>query len=457
MQISKLTNSIKLNNCAFASKSFLTAALLFLGTAGAYSQAQNVKGYPMPEMPSISVSAGPSMPSISTPSLGSKFYTPKLNSTYKPKDSAGKSSSQNDLNSRLAGNGTTAANSLNGSKGTSASSVAGGAAGNTGGSKVSVNVPGYQNFSQNSLNGAGNNAGSASYANAASASKNRGISVSAQDVLSMNKKGLISNLYSLTGGSSLLNGGTSYIPENLSGTGSFAGSEYTGGTNGLEYYQSGNYKNDSLVLNTLLSELEALKARQTQLEKELAAKSSTLPPAQGNKNKVGSLKDTQSPLSGAQNASGSKNGYSGNNSTSTTEKTGISQLVGCTQSGATGNPQILRFIVNGTNILDSLRTVWFSRQENDGTFLVTGDRKYYEDSKVREETFYLLFKADGNGGSAMGYNVEGKVMQDYENKNSLLYKIANDTQLKANKTGNLITLSNNSENLKINLLIDSGI
>ena len=130
-------------------------------------------------------------------------------------------------------------------------------------------------------------------------------------------------------------------------------------------------------------------------------------------------------------------------------------LVTYNQDKHTGE-SILRFSVNGYNILDTCRTVYFSKKENDGTFLLTGDRKYYADNKLRDETFYFLFKANGNSGTALGYNVQPAVIQDYQNTNSFLYKISQLSNLQATKTGNLVCLKSNSADLKIDLLLDIG-
>lgn len=120
------------------------------------------------------------------------------------------------------------------------------------------------------------------------------------------------------------------------------------------------------------------------------------------------------------------------------------------------NPQILRFLVNGYNIKDTIRTTYFSKKENDGSFLLTGDRKFTTDGKNREETFYLLFKADGNCGTSAGYFVEPEVIQDYKNEYSFLYQLTQKPKLKAEKTGNLVSLKYVSDTWNMDLLIDIG-
>ena len=119
-------------------------------------------------------------------------------------------------------------------------------------------------------------------------------------------------------------------------------------------------------------------------------------------------------------------------------------------------PVILRFVINGYDILTSCKTVYFSRKETDGTFLLTADRKYLSDGKINSETFYFLFKADGRGGSEAGYNVVPQIMQAQENTNSLVYKLTKQNNLKAEKTGNLVSMRVNFEGLTADLLLDIG-
>lgn len=122
------------------------------------------------------------------------------------------------------------------------------------------------------------------------------------------------------------------------------------------------------------------------------------------------------------------------------------------------SPKILRFVVNGCNIKDTIRTVYFSKKEKDGSFLLTGDRKYLSDGKSRDETFYLLFKADGKCGASAGYFVEPQVVQDYRNEYSFLYQLSKKPALKAEKTGNLVSLKYVSDggDWNMDFLLDIG-
>ncbi len=118
--------------------------------------------------------------------------------------------------------------------------------------------------------------------------------------------------------------------------------------------------------------------------------------------------------------------------------------------------KILRFNVNGVNILNTCRTIFFSKKETDGTFLLTGDRKYLNQNKSQDETFYILFKADGNCGTQSGYDVNTQVVQDNVNQNSLVYQLGQKGTLHADKTGNLVSVKTNDSDYRIDLLLDIG-
>lgn len=117
-------------------------------------------------------------------------------------------------------------------------------------------------------------------------------------------------------------------------------------------------------------------------------------------------------------------------------------------------PSILRFKINGYVLLDSLKTVFFSKMEPDGSFLLTCDRVYYLNQQERKETIYLLFKAVKQNGSTTTYAVVPTLMQDKENVNSFLYKMCLNTDIVAQKTGNLVAIHLNKENFSMDMLLD---
>ena len=118
------------------------------------------------------------------------------------------------------------------------------------------------------------------------------------------------------------------------------------------------------------------------------------------------------------------------------------------------NPSILRFKINDYDITESLEKVFLSKPSEDGSFLLTADRRYVADRKNRSETFYLLFSPVKEAGSNVSYTVEGTISQDWENPNSFIYKLCNVENLTAQKTGNLVVIKYSDKDLKVDLLLD---
>ena len=117
-------------------------------------------------------------------------------------------------------------------------------------------------------------------------------------------------------------------------------------------------------------------------------------------------------------------------------------------------PTVLRFKINGFDIADSLTQVFFSEAEPDGTFLLTGDRKYFVNQQVRTETFYMLFKTVASNGSSVTYKVQPSLVQDHKNENSYIYRLASVKNLTAEKTGNLVVMHLSGDSLSADLLLD---
>ena len=124
------------------------------------------------------------------------------------------------------------------------------------------------------------------------------------------------------------------------------------------------------------------------------------------------------------------------------------------QNFKTREPSILRFKINGYNINSSLTKVFFSEPDADGSFLLTADRKYFSNQKAMTETFYMLFKTLSSNGSSVTYSVQPAIVQDTKNPGSFVYKLMSLTGLKAEKTGNLVVMHVNEENLTADLLLD---
>ena len=120
----------------------------------------------------------------------------------------------------------------------------------------------------------------------------------------------------------------------------------------------------------------------------------------------------------------------------------------------TRNPSILRFKINGYNIKDSVIQTFFSEPEADGSFLLTGDRKYFLNNKVCNETFYMLFKAVKSNGSTTTFSVTPSIAQASENKSSYVYKLCQCSNMIAEKTGNLVVIHFIGDDITADLLLD---
>ncbi|NLK46757.1 MAG: hypothetical protein GX297_08940 [Treponema sp.] len=114
------------------------------------------------------------------------------------------------------------------------------------------------------------------------------------------------------------------------------------------------------------------------------------------------------------------------------------------------NAKIIRFTANGYNLLSTCREIFSSGKSEDGSFLITGDRKYLSNNQTRNETFYMLF----NKTSVKTYDVAVTVLQDYTNTYSFLYQLSGKNPLTAYSIGNLVKLTVNEPDWKFDLLID---
>lgn len=101
---------------------------------------------------------------------------------------------------------------------------------------------------------------------------------------------------------------------------------------------------------------------------------------------------------------------------------------------------ILRFLIDSNDMLPFCKTVFFSKPQSDGTFLLTGDCKYSVNGKMQTETFHLLFRATGTKNSSTIYSVTSELFQNQKNTNSALYKLNETKEFEAVKTGNLVSL-----------------
>lgn len=129
---------------------------------------------------------------------------------------------------------------------------------------------------------------------------------------------------------------------------------------------------------------------------------------------------------------------------------------GTAPSTVRNRSRILRFAVNGYNILRTCRTVYISDVQDDGTFLVTGDRRYMSDGQTRSETFHILFRTKLDDSALREYDAATAVTQDSYNPNSFVYQLSKRSNMMASRTGNLVSMRTEDPDWRLELLIDLG-
>ncbi len=125
-------------------------------------------------------------------------------------------------------------------------------------------------------------------------------------------------------------------------------------------------------------------------------------------------------------------------------------------SSVKSRSRLLRFAVNGYNVLRTCRTVYISDVQDDGSFLVTGDRRYMSDGQARNETFHILFKTKQDTSLLKEYDAATAVTQDSYNPNSFVYQLSKRKNMMASRTGNLVSMRTEDPDWRLELLIDLG-
>lgn len=120
----------------------------------------------------------------------------------------------------------------------------------------------------------------------------------------------------------------------------------------------------------------------------------------------------------------------------------------------TNASSLLRFQVNGYDIRKTCRVVYISKIQQDGSFLLTGDRLYESDGHPVSETFYILFRMKGVMNNQKIYELESTVSQSIYNPYSFVYQLSQKNNITAAQTGNLIAIHTNDPAWKLDLLLD---
>lgn len=118
--------------------------------------------------------------------------------------------------------------------------------------------------------------------------------------------------------------------------------------------------------------------------------------------------------------------------------------------------KILRFTINSYDIRPEIKGVFFSIPEDDGSFLLTGETEERVKGEKRKEIFYFLFNAKGFKQNALEYEVNLSVLQEKEERTSLLYKLSG-RKLSAIKVGNMVSMRVKDEEITADLLLDLAV
>lgn len=114
---------------------------------------------------------------------------------------------------------------------------------------------------------------------------------------------------------------------------------------------------------------------------------------------------------------------------------------------------ILRFVINGNDVRAACRNVHFSTVEDDGSFLLTAERRYWANGVSKIEPFYMLFTSQGL--NSRSYNVTCSVVKESEEE-SFLSRLCAIASLTAAKTGNLVSMKTGEDGIYCDLLLDIG-
>lgn len=115
----------------------------------------------------------------------------------------------------------------------------------------------------------------------------------------------------------------------------------------------------------------------------------------------------------------------------------------------TSGGELVRLSVNGYSILPTVTTIVSSILARDGSFLITGDRRYLSSNRYRSETFYLLCRKTGKE----SYRLYADVNQDEKNTYSFLYQLARKSPIEGKLTGDLIVFRTKDTAWKLDCVI----
>ena len=111
--------------------------------------------------------------------------------------------------------------------------------------------------------------------------------------------------------------------------------------------------------------------------------------------------------------------------------------------------ELVRLSVNGYSLLPTVTTLVSSILARDGSFLITGDRRYFSSNRYRTETFYFLCRKT----SKDSYRLYADVNQDEKNTYSFLYQLARKSPVEGKLTGDLLVFRTKDTAWKLDCVI----
>ncbi len=111
--------------------------------------------------------------------------------------------------------------------------------------------------------------------------------------------------------------------------------------------------------------------------------------------------------------------------------------------------ELVRFSVNGYDVLSSVRTEVSSVLARDGSFLITCDRAYPVSGRRLAESVYLLCRKTGSA----TYRLYADVSQSETNPHSFPYRLSRKTPISGTLTGDLLVFRSVESDWKLDLVI----
>lgn len=118
------------------------------------------------------------------------------------------------------------------------------------------------------------------------------------------------------------------------------------------------------------------------------------------------------------------------------------------QAPASAEPSILRFLVNGYDLLQTFGGPLIASRSGDGSFLITGDRFLILSGRRRRETFYLLYRKE----TASRGRLYMDVSQEVANGESYLFRLSRRGPFGAERIGDLLVVRDPAEDLSLDLV-----